>query len=53
MELTRLTRRETGELAACLQGHEPGPDLVARLFERSEGNPLFTEELVHCPDLDP
>ena len=51
MELTRLTRRETGELAACLQGHEPSPDLLARLFERSEGNPLFTEELVHCPDL--
>ncbi len=51
LELPRLTRRETEELAAHLQGHEPSEDLATRLFERSEGNPLFTEELLHCPDL--
>jgi predicted ATPase len=51
VELPRLTRRETGELAARLQGHQPSEDLAARLFERSEGNPLFTEELLHCQDL--
>ena len=51
LDLPRLTRAETAELAACLAGYEPGPELVARLFERSEGNPLFTEELLHSPDL--
>jgi DNA-binding CsgD family transcriptional regulator len=51
VELPRLTRGETDELATCLAGHEPGPELAARLFERSEGNPLFTEELLHSPDL--
>jgi DNA-binding CsgD family transcriptional regulator len=51
VDLPRLTRRETGELAARLRGHEPGEDLLARLFERSEGNPLFAEELLHSPDL--
>jgi DNA-binding CsgD family transcriptional regulator/tetratricopeptide (TPR) repeat protein len=52
MDLPRLTRGETEELAAGLQGHEPGPELAARLFERSEGNPLFAEELLSSPDLN-
>jgi DNA-binding CsgD family transcriptional regulator/tetratricopeptide (TPR) repeat protein len=51
VELPRLTRRDTEELAARLQGRKPSEDLAARLFERSEGNPLFTEELLKCPDL--
>jgi DNA-binding CsgD family transcriptional regulator/tetratricopeptide (TPR) repeat protein len=51
VELPRLTRRETGELAARLREHEPSPDLATRLFERSEGNPLFIEELLNSPDL--
>jgi DNA-binding CsgD family transcriptional regulator/tetratricopeptide (TPR) repeat protein len=51
LELPRLTRRETEELAACLRGHEPSEDLATRLFERSEGNPLFTEELLRSSDL--
>jgi DNA-binding CsgD family transcriptional regulator len=50
LDLPRLTRAETAELAAGLAGYEPGRELVARLFERSEGNPLFTEELLHSPD---
>jgi DNA-binding NarL/FixJ family response regulator len=53
VDLPRLTRGQTDELAACLRGHDPGPELAARLFERSEGNPLFTEELLHSPDLNP
>jgi DNA-binding CsgD family transcriptional regulator len=53
MDLPRLTRGETEELATRLRGHQPDPELAARLFERSEGNPLFTEELVHSPDLNP
>jgi len=52
MELPRLTRRETGELATQILGREPDPDLVSRLYGRSEGNPLFAEELIHCADLD-
>jgi len=52
MELTRLTRRETGELAAQILGHEPDPALVRRLYARSDGNPLFVEELLRGADLD-
>jgi DNA-binding CsgD family transcriptional regulator/tetratricopeptide (TPR) repeat protein len=51
IELPRLTRRETGELAARILGYEPDADLAAALFERSEGNPLFAEELLHSPGL--
>jgi DNA-binding CsgD family transcriptional regulator len=51
MELPRLTQRDTGELAARILGSEPGPGLAERLFRRSEGNPLFAEELLSCPDL--
>ena len=52
IELPRLTRRETAELASQILGREPDPDLVARLYARSEGNPLFAEELIHGGDLD-
>src|SRR5580658_3879419 len=51
VDLPRLTRGQTEELAARLLGHEPEPPLAARLFERSDGNPLFTEELARCADL--
>jgi DNA-binding CsgD family transcriptional regulator/tetratricopeptide (TPR) repeat protein len=52
IDLPRLTRRETGLLASQILGREPDPDLVARLYARSEGNPLFAEELLRCADLD-
>jgi len=52
MELPRLTRRETAELASQILEREPDPDLAARLYARSEGNPLFAEELIHGGDLD-
>jgi DNA-binding CsgD family transcriptional regulator len=51
MDLPRLTRRETAELAGQILGRELDPDLVARLYTRSEGNPLFAEELTRCADL--
>jgi DNA-binding CsgD family transcriptional regulator/tetratricopeptide (TPR) repeat protein len=44
-----LDRFDRGEVAEQLAGilQEPAPDtLVERLFGRSEGNPLFTEELL-------
>ena len=46
VELTPFTRAEVREqVAAILDQAPPGP-LVDRLLERSEGNPLFTEELL-------
>jgi DNA-binding CsgD family transcriptional regulator/tetratricopeptide (TPR) repeat protein len=52
IELPRLTRRETGQLASQILGRELDPALVTRLHARSEGNPLFAEELIRCADLD-
>jgi DNA-binding CsgD family transcriptional regulator len=48
LELPRLTRREGRELMACVLGREPEPELVERVFRRSEGNPLFLEALLRC-----
>ena len=50
LEVPRLTRREARELMACLLGREPGADLAARLYARSEGNPLFLEALLRRDD---
>jgi DNA-binding CsgD family transcriptional regulator/tetratricopeptide (TPR) repeat protein len=52
MDLSRLTRRETGDLATQILGHEPDPALVTRLYARTDGNPLFVEELMRSADLD-
>jgi DNA-binding CsgD family transcriptional regulator len=51
LELPRLTRREGGELMACLLGGEPDPELAERVFARSEGNPLFMEALLRSDAL--
>jgi len=51
LELPRLTRREGRELAAGLLGREPEPELMDRVFSRSEGNPLFMEALLRGGDL--
>jgi DNA-binding NarL/FixJ family response regulator/tetratricopeptide (TPR) repeat protein len=48
MELPRLTLAEAGELAAAILGRPLAPELADRLFQRAEGNPLFTEELLCC-----
>jgi DNA-binding CsgD family transcriptional regulator len=52
-ELPRLTRGETGELLAAIAGHKPDPARVDSVFARSEGNPLFVEELLCCDDVLP
>ena len=49
-ELPRLTRGETGELLAAIAGRELEPARVDGVFARSEGNPLFAEELLGCGD---
>ena len=46
IELTRLSRDELGELLADILGGPSDDELVERLYARSEGNPLFTEELL-------
>jgi DNA-binding CsgD family transcriptional regulator/tetratricopeptide (TPR) repeat protein len=46
IELTPLTREELAEALGDILGAPPGADLVSRLYARSEGNPLFAEELL-------
>jgi ATP/maltotriose-dependent transcriptional regulator MalT len=46
IELAPLTRDELAEQLADILGAEPDAALVDRLHRRSEGNPLFTEELL-------
>jgi DNA-binding CsgD family transcriptional regulator len=46
MDLGRLTRQGTGQLAAQIIGREPGGDLLAAVYGRTEGNPLFVEALL-------
>jgi DNA-binding CsgD family transcriptional regulator len=48
LELGRLSRREVAELVQDLLGREPEPRLVDRVYQRSEGNPLFVEALIDC-----
>ena len=47
-DLPRLTRGETAELLAAIAGTEPEAAWVDRVFARTEGNPLFVEELLYC-----
>ena len=49
-ELPRLSRGQAEELAAAILGGFPDRALTDTLYERAEGNPLFTEELLACPD---
>jgi ATP/maltotriose-dependent transcriptional regulator MalT len=46
MDLGRLSRQDTGQLVAQIIGREPGDDLLAAVYRRAEGNPLFVEALV-------
>ena len=46
IELEPFDRDELGEVLADILGGEPEAGLVKRLFARSEGNPLYTEELL-------
>jgi DNA-binding CsgD family transcriptional regulator/tetratricopeptide (TPR) repeat protein len=46
IDLVRLSRDEIAEQLAGILGSAPGVDLVRRIYERSEGNPFFAEELL-------
>ena len=46
IELEPFDRDELGEALSDILGAEPDRALVERLFKRSEGNPLYTEELL-------
>ncbi len=47
-ELPPLTRGQAEELAAVVLGRTPDEGLADAIFERAQGNPLFTEELLAC-----
>ena len=51
MELGGLSRQDTGELATRLLGHRPDADLLAAVYRRTEGNPLFVEALLEEGEL--
>jgi DNA-binding CsgD family transcriptional regulator/tetratricopeptide (TPR) repeat protein len=46
VELAPLSREELGALLEGILGEPPGALLLADLFERSDGNPFFAEELL-------
>ncbi|WP_211215909.1 ATP-binding protein [Catelliglobosispora koreensis] len=48
-----LTRHEVGRQLAGLRQREPDPVTVTKVFERSQGNPLFVEALSQSPDDTP
>jgi DNA-binding CsgD family transcriptional regulator len=45
MELPRFTRDEVRDQLAGITGREPARELVDQVFERSDGNAFFAEEL--------
>ncbi|MFD5103906.1 helix-turn-helix transcriptional regulator [Streptomyces cinereoruber] len=48
IELPRFTRTEVHRQLTGILAAEPDPGLVAEVFERSDGNAFFVEELVVC-----
>ncbi len=52
MDLGRLSRQDTGELAARLLGHDPGDEALETVYHRTQGNPLFVEALLSGDELD-
>lgn len=46
IELAPLTREELAAMLTGITGYELPPDVVERVFRRSDGNPFFAEELV-------
>ena len=48
IELPPLTRGQAEELAAVVLGQAPERGLADAIYERAQGNPLFTEELLAC-----
>jgi predicted ATPase len=47
-ELPRLSRRDCTELIARILGRNPDQSLADRVYQRTEGNPLFIEALLGC-----
>ena len=45
LHLSGLSRAETERFIAAASGLEPSPSLVAALYERTEGNPLYLTEM--------
>jgi DNA-binding CsgD family transcriptional regulator len=48
LELPRLSRHEAAEQMATILAGIPEPGQVERVYRRSEGNPLFVEQLLCC-----
>ncbi|MER5509046.1 AAA family ATPase [Streptomyces sp. NPDC002766] len=48
IELARFTRTEVGRQLAGILAAEPDPGQVEEIFERSDGNAFFVEELAVC-----
>ena len=46
IELDRLTRRETDDLVVRISGGQPPAEMLAAVYQRTEGNPLFVEALI-------
>src|SRR6516162_8862575 len=46
LELTRLGRRELGELLAGILGEPPPAAMAQEIWARSDGNPFYAEELL-------
>ena len=46
IELSRFDEEELADQLTDILGEQPDREAVERLFSRSEGNPLFTEELL-------
>jgi DNA-binding NarL/FixJ family response regulator len=49
-ELPPLTRGQAEELAAVVLGRPAEDGMSDAIYERAQGNPLFTEELLACAD---
>lgn len=50
VDVDPLTPAESRDLVAAIRGSEPTDDLVDRIVRRSDGNPLFIEELLAHDD---
>ncbi len=48
MELPRLGRLESDELVHRISGREPESALADAIYARTQGNPMFVEELLCC-----
>src|SRR5262249_27422522 len=45
--LRGLSREQVAKLAATVQGRPLSPEALTRVYEKTEGNPLFVTQLLH------